>query len=324
MLKEIYENMSDEELLDRFKNIQDYQNVAREIMIEEARKRKLVEEDEIKNTILSLKSLDKSDNKSNKKEMKKTNALKGKLKWYHILIVFAFLNHTNITHLIAIGFDMMGFHSGYVFMLKTTYVLDFREKSALPTKLLADDYFAKKDYKNAQKYYSYAHTFAGHENRNKKIKNETELTALVGYTLSDLYLGNYSLFEDYEWQIVEFADANKNMIKGVTTYQMVYYFYHDVSLFYDKKKDYISSLKYLDKSEKFAPKHLLFNFYRTKGDLYFKLKNYEKAKEFYNKVLNFNRETFNYLGKSRYESYVKVLDDDKKNAKEKLKMMGAE
>lgn len=316
-LKETYEEMSDEELLERYKDFQDYRDDAKTVILEELRKRKLAVEEEINKNFISLNSLEKNQNESNKINEKMTNSKKSKLKWYHILIVLIFLNHTNITHLIAIGFDMMGFHSGYVFMLKTTYVLDFREKSALPTKLLADDYFWKKDYKNAQKYYSNAHAFSQHENRNKKIKNETELTALVGYTLSDLYLGNHSSLEDYEWQIIEFAEENKDMIKGVTTYESVYYFYRDVSRLYEEKKDYPNALKYMEKARKYSSGYSIFELYKLTGDLYFKSNDYEKAREFYKKALDFDSKK-----EGLDEWHINLLEENKRRIEKNLAQIG--
>lgn len=53
-IKEMYEEMSDIELLERYKTIEDYQEGAKPIMLEEIRKRKLVSEEEIEKKLKTL------------------------------------------------------------------------------------------------------------------------------------------------------------------------------------------------------------------------------------------------------------------------------
>lgn len=319
-LKETYEEMSDEELLARYKDFQDYRDDAKTVIIEELRKRKLVGEEEIEKKFISLNLSEKTKAEGNKKTEKMTNSKKSKLKWYHILIVLIFLNHTNITHLIAIGFDMMGFHSGYVFMLKTTYILDFREKSALPTKLLADDYFWKGDYENAQKYYSNAHAFAQHENRNKKIKNKTELTALAGDALTSLYLGNHSRFEGDEWQIVELGEKFKNNVdKLMTSYKEVFDFYGEVSKFFEEKQNYDKALQYLYKREKYVEPWHLYSQYKSIGDIYLKKHDYKNAELYYTKVMEFNSKNFDNLPNNIKDLFFESLKLNKESSEKNLK-----
>lgn len=312
-LKERYENMSDEELLERYKNFQDYRDDAKEAMLEVLRDKKLVGEEEIEKKLAYVKRTgeEKEEGKieeSDKKTKKIITKKKTRLKWYHILIVLFFLNHTNITHLIAIGFDMIGFHKAYVFMLKTTYVLDFRQESALPTKLLADDYFWKKDYKNAQKFYANAHAFAQYKNRNKKIKNETELTALAGYALSNLYLGNYSWLEGDESQILELGEKFKNNNdKLMTSYKEVFDFYGEVSKFFEEKKNYDKALQYLYKREKYVEPWNSYLQYKAIGDIYLKKHDYKNAEIYYIKVIEFNNKNFDSLPSNIKDVFYKSL-----------------
>lgn len=56
-LKERYENMSDEELLERYKNFQDYRDDAKEAMLEVLREKKLVGEEEIEKKLISIKNV---------------------------------------------------------------------------------------------------------------------------------------------------------------------------------------------------------------------------------------------------------------------------
>lgn len=72
--KEIYEKMSNEELLERYKNFQDYCDDAKEAMIEELRKRKLMGEEEIKGKMDTIKKYkEKKEEFSVKKAKRNSN-----------------------------------------------------------------------------------------------------------------------------------------------------------------------------------------------------------------------------------------------------------
>lgn len=324
--KEKFKEMSDKDILDKYSRFDCFYYEEQLLMLDELKERKHITQEERDNTYEKVKELLEKRNEENRKYQKpEKKGSSKKLKLYYILIVFVCLNHTNITHLIAIGFDMMGFHSGYVFMLKTTYVLDFREKSALPTKLLADDYFWKGDYENAQKYYSNAHAFAQHENRNKKIKNKTELTALAGDALTSLYLGNHSRFEGDEWQIVELGEKFKNNVdKLMTSYKEVFDFYGEVSKFFDEKQNYDKSLQYLYKREKYVEPWHLYSQYKSIGDIYLKKHDYKNAELYYTKVMEFNSKNFDNLPNNIKDLFFESLKLNKESSEKNLKKIREE
>ncbi len=62
-IKEIYEEMSDEELLERFKNFKDYREDGKKAIIEELRKRNLVGEEEIEKKLDGIKKYEEEKSK---------------------------------------------------------------------------------------------------------------------------------------------------------------------------------------------------------------------------------------------------------------------
>ncbi len=70
-LKEMYEEMSDEELLERYKDIEKYFETAQETLINEIRKRKLVGEKEIEKKLDSIKKYEEEKTEEKKKVERK-------------------------------------------------------------------------------------------------------------------------------------------------------------------------------------------------------------------------------------------------------------
>jgi hypothetical protein len=77
-LKEMYEEMSDEELLERYKDIEKYFEIAQETLINEIRKRKLVGEEEIEKKLDSIKKYEEEKSKENEKVEEKVKELENK------------------------------------------------------------------------------------------------------------------------------------------------------------------------------------------------------------------------------------------------------
>ncbi len=66
-LKEMYEEMSNEELLDRYKDFQDYRDEAKVIILEELRKRKIVSEEEMEKKLNSFRKYEQEKVREEKK-----------------------------------------------------------------------------------------------------------------------------------------------------------------------------------------------------------------------------------------------------------------
>lgn len=78
-LKEIYEEMSNEELLDRYKDFQDYRDEAKAVILEELRKRKIVSKEEIEKKLNSFRKYEQEKVKEEKKvEAKSKENIKDK------------------------------------------------------------------------------------------------------------------------------------------------------------------------------------------------------------------------------------------------------
>lgn len=72
-LKEMYEEMSNEELLERYKDFQDYSDGAKEVMLEVLRDKKLVREEEIEKKLNNIKKYEEEKIKEEKKVEEKSN-----------------------------------------------------------------------------------------------------------------------------------------------------------------------------------------------------------------------------------------------------------
>ena len=86
-LKEMYEEMSDEELLERYKDIEKYFEIAQETLINEIRKRKLVGEEEIEKKLDSIKKYEEEKSKENEKVEEKVKELENRNEYLEFPLV---------------------------------------------------------------------------------------------------------------------------------------------------------------------------------------------------------------------------------------------
>ncbi len=102
-IKEIYEEMSDEELLERFKNFKDYREDGKKAIIEELRKRNLVREEEIEKKLDGIKKYEEEKIKEDEKVKEKYKEIEGKNDYFEFPLIkemFKFLPAKN-PHLVA-------------------------------------------------------------------------------------------------------------------------------------------------------------------------------------------------------------------------------
>lgn len=86
-LKEMYEEMSNEELLERYKEIEKYFENAQETLINEIRKRKLVGEEEIEEKLDSIKKYEEEKTKENEMGEEKAKEMENRNEYFEFPLV---------------------------------------------------------------------------------------------------------------------------------------------------------------------------------------------------------------------------------------------
>ncbi len=244
-IKEIYEEMSDEELLERFKNFKDYREDGKKAIIEELRKRNLVREEEIEKI-----SVSENRNIENENAVKYKNKKYKFIKYFIIIYLLGGVIRIAVPLLFTSKGNTAYYSEKNYHKAEKLYRISEKINDGYPINLslLGMTLFTERKYKESLEPLLKAKNI--YDKRNEK-----NIFVLKYLALTYLYLENYGEFNKVYLEAINSMSESKEKSS----------LNHSISLYYLEIGDYTEGLKYIDNAIKLEPDNA--DFYYFQGNI---------------------------------------------------------